>query len=198
MSGEQAIQPSVSASENGTWPVQDDHYLIIESSELQERIHLLDWMLNDTAQNEWDVRFVKFSVYARVMALARIGIDARHLLPDDDYDGVWNGEDDCPDTLPGWVADERGCAQYQLDDDGDGIPNSDDDCITVWGNSTTPTVGCPDADGDGYADECDDENPDIYPGAAEVCDGLDNDCNGLVDDDAVDTLTWNADADADG
>ena len=152
MSGEQAIQPSVSASENGTWPVQDDHYLIIESSELQERIHLLDWMLNDTAQNEWDVRFVKFSVYARVMALARIGIDARHLLPDDDYDGVWNGEDDCPDTLPGWVADERGCAQYQLDDDGDGIPNSDDDCITVWGNSTTPTVGCPDADGDGYAD----------------------------------------------
>ena len=55
-----------------------------------------------------------------------------------------------------------------------------------------------DADGDGYSEECDDTNPDIYPGAAEVCDGLDNDCNGLVDDDAVDMLDWYADADGDG
>ena len=55
-----------------------------------------------------------------------------------------------------------------------------------------------DADGDGYTEECDDNNADIYPGAAEFCDGLDNDCNGVVDDDAIDMLTWYADADDDG
>lgn len=31
-------------------------------------------------------------------------------------------------------------------------------------------------------DDCDDTNPNAYPGAVEVCDGADNDCNGIVDD----------------
>jgi hypothetical protein len=47
-----------------------------------------------------------------------------------------------------------------------------------------------DADDDGYADgtggcpgnDCDDSNPDIHPGAEELCDGLDNDCNWLIDE----------------
>ena len=31
--------------------------------------------------------------------------------------------------------------------------------------------------------DCDDENGSIYPNGNEVCDGIDNDCGGLVDDD---------------
>ena len=42
-----------------------------------------------------------------------------------------------------------------------------------------------DIDGDGWDeyDDCDETNADINPGATEDCtDGVDNDCNGLVDD----------------
>ena len=45
-----------------------------------------------------------------------------------------------------------------------------------------------DRDGDGYAsqraecggDDCDDYSADTFPGATEICDGLDNDCDGLA------------------
>lgn len=42
-----------------------------------------------------------------------------------------------------------------------------------------------DGDGDGHkwCDECDDGNPNVHPGAKEICgNGLDDDCNGFVDD----------------
>ncbi|MBC8413332.1 hypothetical protein H8E50_06650, partial [bacterium] len=40
-----------------------------------------------------------------------------------------------------------------------------------------------DEDGDGYADnDCDDSDPSINPGALETCDGIDNNCNGTVDE----------------
>ncbi len=55
-----------------------------------------------------------------------------------------------------------------------------------------------DMDGDGYTDDCDDNNPNVFPGNAEVCDGLDNDCNGQIDDDPLDISTWYADSDGDG
>ncbi len=62
-----------------------------------------------------------------------------------------------------------------------------------------------DVDGDGACSgvDCDDNDATIHPGAVEVCNGVDDDCNGDIDDDDVDvdvtTLeTFYADADGDG
>ena len=71
-----------------------------------------------------------------------------------------------------------------------------------------------DVDGDGYGDvgtaiqtctelsghvlisgDCDDENGTVYPGAPEECDGIDNNCNGELDE--TGSLLWYADADND-
>ena len=55
-----------------------------------------------------------------------------------------------------------------------------------------------DADGDGVpaGDDCDDGDAAVGPGAPELCDGLDNDCDGEVDEDA--TVAVFADLDGDG
>ncbi len=46
-----------------------------------------------------------------------------------------------------------------------------------------------DMDGDGYTEDdgdCDDNNPKLSPGENEICDGLDNDCDGNVGDEELD------------
>ena len=57
-----------------------------------------------------------------------------------------------------------------------------------------------DADGDGVAeaDDCDDSNADINPQAEEICDGLDNNCDDEIDNDASDVQSFYEDADGDG
>ena len=75
---------------------------------------------------------------------------------DDDADGIRWDLDVCPA-----VADAG-----QEDMDGDGTGDACDD----------------DADGDGVTGDadCDDLDPDIFPGNPEICDGRDNDCDGMV------------------
>ncbi len=96
---------------------------------------------------------------------------------DNDCDGTVD-EDDATDA-PTWYAD----------DDGDG-----------FGDASNPTNAC-DQPSEHVADatDCDDGDASVNPDSDELCDGVDNDCDGATDeDDATDASTWYADSDGDG
>jgi len=107
---------------------------------------------------------------------------ALRIRRDTDSDGAFDDEDGCPDE-PGLIAPR----EYHIDADGDG-----------YGRSETGLV-CAMSAPPGYSDngeDCDDDDPASYPGAPEVCDGADNDCDTLVDEGVQ--VTAYADQDGDG
>jgi hypothetical protein len=60
-----------------------------------------------------------------------------------------------------------------------------------------PPAGDPDRDGDGFTDgDCAPDDGTVHPGASELCDGLDNDCDEAVDEELP--SEWWVDADGDG
>jgi len=75
-------------------------------------------------------------------------------------------------------------------------PDGDDD---GFGAMVEPTAQC-NLD-DGYvrrAGDCDDTRPDVSPDGVETCNDIDDDCDGVVDDEATDAAAWFADRDDDG
>jgi hypothetical protein len=96
-----------------------------------------------------------------------------------------------------------------VDNDCDGTTDEDDaaDASTWYGDADADTHGDPaastvscSAPAGHVADntDCDDTNASVNPSASELCNGLDDDCDGTTDeDDAADAPTWYADADAD-
>ena len=108
--------------------------------------------------------------------------------PDDDNDG----DPDTSDCAPFDPATHHGAVEVcnGLDDNCDG--QIDEGATTTFFR---------DADGDGFGDpanstqacaapagfvadntDCNDADAGIHPGATEACDGVDNDCDGLVDE----------------
>jgi hypothetical protein len=134
----------------------------------------------------------------------------------DGYGDAYSTTTGC--TLPaGYVTNKTDCD----DADGTAYPGAteacdgvDDDCDgTIDEGATSTFYG--DFDGDGYGDpaaattactapsgyvssktDCDDSDPTAYPGATETCDGVDDDCDGTVDEGVL--ITYYRDADGDG
>jgi len=89
-------------------------------------------------------------------------------------------------------ADEAGAvgvATYYRDVDSDG-----------YGDASSTQLSCALPSGYSiYDTDCDDTEYDVNPGAAEVCDGVDNNClSGIDETGAVDEPTWYYDGDEDG
>ncbi|MBM4365891.1 MAG: putative metal-binding motif-containing protein [Deltaproteobacteria bacterium] len=123
--------------------------------------------------------------------------------------GYVSDDTDCDD---GRYETNPGAAEYcnTIDDDCDGDIDEDSAVdVSTWyrdadgdsyGSATWSDVDCDQPAG--YVatpGDCDDLDAATYPGATEYCDGEDDDCDGIIDeDDAADASTWYADADSDG
>ena len=106
-----------------------------------------------------------------------------HPGADEHCDGVDNDCDDQTDE------DAVDAGTWYPDADGDGYGDGSNDGIT---NCEHPSGYIED-----YSD-CDDTDADVYPGADEYCNGVDDDCDGTVDDDPIADATWYFDSDGDG
>jgi hypothetical protein len=86
---------------------------------------------------------------------------------------------------------------WEKDSDGDGILDIDDNCITESNEDQNNFDGdlfgdaCdPDDDNDGVNDslDCSPDDPTVFPGATEKCNGIDNNCDGKVDNNINDII----------
>ena len=144
--------------------------------------------------------------------------------PDTD-DDTYGDEEAAPVSFceipPGFVLNREDC------DDTDGLISpvgeeicnfSDDDCDGVFDEGVPLMLLWPDTDGDEFGDlfsvgvyscdpmegfvgndgDCDDLVFSVNPLASELCNGRDDDCNGVIDDGAGDTTRFYPDADGDG
>jgi hypothetical protein len=104
-------------------------------------------------------------------------------VADSDADSVRDIDDNCP-----LVSNAA-----QADGDRDGRGDACDNCPEAYnpdqadfsGDGIGDACQAGDADGDGYDSsvDCDDNDPAVHPGALETCNGIDDDCDGQIDED---------------
>ena len=127
-------------------------------------------------------------------------VDNDTLCFDDDGDGFTEQDGDCadyqPSAFPGNVEVADGIDNNCDGDIDEGTVNFDDDgdcfCedLPCYGSITMNCSTLSDGD-------CNDIANLIFPGAPETCNSIDEDCDGVADNDPINPLTWYYDNDGD-
>ena len=121
-------------------------------------------------------------------------------------DGAVSNSTDCDDTngmtYPGAaeICDGKDNNCDLRIDEGVTLTFYVDSDLDGFGDPENPIEACEPTEGiEEDGDDCDDTNSEIHPDASEICDDVDNNCDGRVDEDeALDARTWYADNDGDG
>jgi hypothetical protein len=117
----------------------------------------------------------------KVLCLCGPGEDYTATQPGDCDDSTWNvnpngtevcnnQDDDCDGITdnPGSL----GCQNHYVDSDGDNYGSGAPICI-CWPNTEYTTT---------KGGDCNEDSPSINPGIDELCDKVDNNCNGIIDE----------------
>ena len=127
-------------------------------------------------------------------------IDNDTICYDDDGDGYTEEDGDCADYQPAAfpgnteIADgvDNNCdgdideGTVNFDDDGDCYCESSPCYGSITANCSTLSAG-----------DCNDMSSVIHPNATETCDSIDEDCDGIADNNPINPLTWYLDNDQD-
>jgi hypothetical protein len=157
-------------------------------NEVDEDTQLIDWFVDDDGDGFGTAGFDPVSSCEPVAGRASNALDCNDADPSVAPDQVesCNGvDDDCDGLIDNESPD---AVLLYTDGDGDGFGVGSplgQGCVAEPGQATM--VG-----------DCDDAAPSVFPGADELCNGVDDDCDTVVDDDAIDAAVIYADDDGDG
>ncbi len=121
-----------------------------------------------------------------VQVVAVVPVDPN--APDVDADAdCWTvREGDCNDSDATVNPGEKEICDDHIDDNCNGLIDCKDTACD--GDANCGAAACQDNDGDGYTSDtcggtdCNDNDPSIHPGASEVCNGVDDNCDGQIDE----------------